>query len=599
MISTARDALRLVDAWTRRKVVQAVIAAVGLALLETLAFGLLYALLAATAPSSQGQTSGFVGRLLHLDNVSTGLLGLSCVVLLLTKSVTAAFVARWQVSVQTRTEMRLATRVFGEYLETPLLFHVERNSAYSISILTAHIGTLSSGVIGGLITVITESLVLASIFAALLAVSPLLACVIAVYVAIVASFYVVVISRYTTTVSIRFYELYQSMMQAMHEGLGGIKGIQAFGVTREVAARYAAIRVDYADASARMAFALRLPQFYLEVCAVTAIAVAGVIISLASSSGQQYAVVGLLIVAALRVMPSGNRLLGALSGIRLGEAAVAPLRDERVTAPVVTDLKSEIRQALPDGSSLPRMRHRIVLKGLTFAYPGTRVAALDHIGLSISRGESVGIVGQSGSGKTTLVDVLLGLLTPQSGSFEVDDTPITAGNLMDWRRQVAYVPQETFLMDGSVADNVAFYRSVPGDQTSEVWRALEEAMLADFVRELPDGLESMVGERGARLSGGQKQRLGIARALLTRPEILVLDEATSALDGSTEAAITETLQALKGHVTTITIAHRLSTVRTCDRLILMHGGRVVDEGTFDELRYRSSSFAEMAIQAGL
>ena len=600
MIRTVRDALRLVDSWTRRKVGQAVLIAVGMAVLETLAFGLLYALLTKASPgvhNNQNPTGGILG-LLHLERASTGTLSAVCVALLLTKSVVAAFVARWQTDVQAKTDARLATRIFRDYLRRPLLFHVDRNSAQSVAAQTAYVGTLSMSVIGGIITVTTESLVLASIFAALLLVEPVLALCIALYVVVVAWIYIAVLSRYVSAVAERFYRLHTEMLQAMQEGLGGIKGIQALDVTDKVSDRYALIREVHAEANARMSFAQRLPQYYLEVCSITAIATCGLVVAYAGVGNDPYAVIGLLIVAALRVLPAGNRLLGALSGLRLGEAAVRPLYDDHLEDIRRQQAWSNEEDQHPTGE-LPRLRHALTLEGVTFSYPRTKRAALDDVHLVIQSGESVGIVGQSGAGKTTLVDVLLGLLKPQIGALAVDGVRVTPQNMALWRRQVAYVPQDTFLMDASIRENVIYYRSEHGRDDREVWRALDDAMLGDFVRELPNGLDTTVGERGARLSGGQRQRLGIARALLQRPQVLLLDEATSALDGSTEAAITETVRGLKGRVTVATIAHRLSTVRGCDRLILMSDGRVIDQGPFEELVGRSADFAEMAARAGL
>jgi ABC-type multidrug transport system fused ATPase/permease subunit len=206
----------------------------------------------------------------------------------------------------------------------------------------------------------------------------------------------------------------------------------------------------------------------------------------------------------------------------------------------------------------------------------------------MKRGEAVGLVGQSGSGKSTLVDVLLGFLTPQAGFVVVNGTNIEL-SLQWWRSKVGYVPQSIFLTDDTLRKNVAF--GLPDEEINEnaVRSALRLAQLEEFVSSLPEGENTMVGERGVRLSGGQRQRIGIARALYNNPEVLVLDEATSSLDTETEHEVMKAVQALQGDKTVIIVAHRLSTVEYCDRLYRLDAGRIVDEGTFDEVMNRSQS----------
>ena len=243
-------------------------------------------------------------------------------------------------------------------------------------------------------------------------------------------------------------------------------------------------------------------------------------------------------------------------------------------------------------------RSGLVLRDVSFRYPGADVDALADVDLELSPGDTVALVGPSGAGKSTLIDVVMGLHPPTTGELLVDGRSM--GELRAaWQRGIGLVPQDIFLLDATIAENLAF-----GDRPEEIDRAaldeaVEMAQLGDLVAELPAGLQTVVGERGVRLSGGQRQRLGIARALYRRPRLLVLDEATSALDSVTEAKITGTLRALRGRLTIITIAHRLSTVRDADRLVLMAEGRVVDEGPFEQLRTRNASFRRLVDVAAL
>ena len=225
---------------------------------------------------------------------------------------------------------------------------------------------------------------------------------------------------------------------------------------------------------------------------------------------------------------------------------------------------------------------------LEFKYEQAEKSVLSNVNLSVFAGEAVGFVGQSGSGKSTLIDIMLGLLEPQNGSVLINGQDISQVKSA-WQRSIGYIPQTIFLMDDSLRRNIAI--GIADNEIDEVAvrEALKSAQLEDFVALLPEGLDTVVGERGVRLSGGQRQRIGIARALYHRPSVLVLDEATSSLDTETEHEVMKAVQALQGDKTVIIVAHRLSTVEYCDRLYRLDAGRIVDEGTFDEVMNRSQS----------
>ena len=225
---------------------------------------------------------------------------------------------------------------------------------------------------------------------------------------------------------------------------------------------------------------------------------------------------------------------------------------------------------------------------MSFRYETAQANALSEVSLRVKRGEAVGLVGPSGSGKSTLVDVLLGLMVPSSGVISVDGIN-AQDRIRWWQDQIGYVPQSIFLTDDTLRKNVAF--GIPNSAINDVAvdAAIRAAQLEEFVKTLPLGLETFVGERGVRLSGGQRQRIGIARALYHNPDVLVLDEATSSLDTETEHGVMQAVQALQGEKTVIIVAHRLSTVEYCDRLYRLESSRIVDEGTFEEVMNRSKS----------
>jgi ATP-binding cassette, subfamily B, bacterial PglK len=260
-------------------------------------------------------------------------------------------------------------------------------------------------------------------------------------------------------------------------------------------------------------------------------------------------------------------LLGAMQGVRFSLPSIETLRHEllllhHTDSPVTTN--SPLATAL-------------TLEHISFKYPGTDRWALNDVSMTVPRGASVGFIGGSGAGKSTLVDIVLGLLTPVSGAVCVDGADIQTG-LRGWQNQIGYVPQAIFLTDDTLRRNVAL--GLPDGRIDEpaVWRALHFAQLDLFAADLPDGLDTIVGERGIRLSGGQRQRIGIARALYHDPAVLVLDEATSSLDIHTERGLLEAVRALRGDKTLLVVAHRLSTVECCDRVYRLENGKVVDQG---------------------
>jgi ATP-binding cassette subfamily C protein len=300
---------------------------------------------------------------------------------------------------------------------------------------------------------------------------------------------------------------------------------------------------------------------------------------------------GLYAYAGFRIMPSLNRVLISLQSIKFG---VAALRDVHTDFGI---LASGPATGPAIAAEKPiRFKTELTLHGISFAYPMTERRALHDIEFSIRRGESVGIVGSTGAGKSTLLDIILGLLEPDAGELLVDGKSIK-NDMGRWQRLVGYVPQMVFLLDDSLKRNIAL--GVPDNEIdqSRVNAVIRTTQLEDVVAGLPAGIDTVVGERGIRLSGGQRQRVAIARALYHRPEVLVLDEATAALDNRTELYLSEAVQKLSGAMTLVIVAHRLNTIRHCNRVVVMQDGAIVDIGGYDELMARSVAFRDIAAHA--
>jgi len=290
---------------------------------------------------------------------------------------------------------------------------------------------------------------------------------------------------------------------------------------------------------------------------------------------------------------AGYRLMPALQQIYNNIIRI------KFTIPALDTVYNDLKSLKPYSPSHNKeaipLNKTITLKNLYFHYPNASRTALKNINFSIQARSTVGIVGATGSGKTTTVDIILGLLEPQKGTLEVDDKVIDKHNLKSWQRSIGYVPQQIFLSDDSVAANIAFGTDLKDINQEAVEYAAKIANLHEFViNELPSKYQTTVGERGIRLSGGQRQRIGIARALYHNPQILILDEATSALDNLTERAVMDAVQTLRKNLTIILIAHRLSTVRNCDNILLLEKGEIKEQGTFEELIKNNAQFRATA-----
>ena len=285
-------------------------------------------------------------------------------------------------------------------------------------------------------------------------------------------------------------------------------------------------------------------------------------------------------VAAMRIMPSANRINTYITEIAYEQYSLDFVY-ENLTESMKTDKAMRAERAAIAGPEL-HLKDKIELRDITFAYPDAEKNIFTNANMVVKKGQSVGIMGPSGAGKSTIVDILLGLLHVQGGEIMCDGSNIFS-NYDSWLAQIGYIPQAIYLVDETIRENIAF--GIDEDKIDEkrIWEVMEEAQLADFVRSLPEGLDTTIGDRGVRLSGGQRQRIGIARALFEDPEVLVLDEATSALDNETEAAIMDSINRLHGKKTLIIIAHRLQTIEKCDMVYRVNGHKVTQQRLGEKL----------------
>ena len=386
----------------------------------------------------------------------------------------------------------------------------------------------------------------------------------------------------------------QLRFEISQEAFGGIKEVKAAGLESGYIVSFRKAALRYAKYRSHVGIISIIPGFSIQ-----AIAFGGILIVLMflliSQGGNLLEVIpimGMFAFCALRLLPTLGLLYQSLTKMKSGK-------------PALDILYEDLFELVPESAGLNTIKTRsdifpmkflnhIELKQAEYTYPNAQTVALKNISLKIKANTTVAFAGSTGAGKTTAVDMILGLLLPQKGELIVDGTPITSDNLISWQRTFGYVPQHIFLADDTVTANIAF--GIPTNQVNHaaVIRAAKIAELHKFVMsELKDGYGTTVGERGVRLSGGQRQRIGIARAMYHNPDILIMDEATSALDNLTEKAVMNSIETLSKEKTIIMIAHRLSTVRNCDTIFLFEEGKLITQGTYQELLSTSTLFKKM------
>ncbi|PSQ55589.1 MAG: ABC transporter ATP-binding protein, partial [Bacteroidetes bacterium QH_10_64_37] len=377
------------------------------------------------------------------------------------------------------------------------------------------------------------------------------------------------------------------------EAFGGIKQVKLRGSEESLLGQFDPPSKRYARLQSHARIIRKTPRYVLEAVAFGGIILIAVyLIVVQDTIRQVIPMLGLYAFAGHRLMPALQKAFSGIASARFNSAALEALHRDLQQRPEEKAEASSDERRDPAGPPLP-LDDRLVLDGVTFAYPGAEAPAIEDLSLEIPSHTTVGFVGKTGSGKTTTVDLILGLLRPQTGIIAVDGTPLRENTVRRWQQNIGYVPQQTFLSDDPIARNIAFGVPEAEIDMEAVREAARRAHIYEFVmRELPNRWETIVGERGVKLSGGQRQRVSIARALYHRPSVLVFDEATSALDQATEASVMQAIYELDDNHTILVIAHRLSTVEKADNIIMLEQGRKVGEGTYDQLAHEHAKFRE-------
>ncbi len=549
--------------------------------------------------SSLADTVGLGGL---SDQGLVAVLAGAAALVLLSKSVFSALLTRRVFIFLANRQALVSARLARELLSRPLLFLQSRSSQETAYALIQGAGSATISILGQLVIVATEAALLVVLGVALLFVDPIVTVGVVIFFALVALILQRIMGSWASRLGREGAEADIASLNTIQDALLTYREISVLNRRETYINRFQDLRWRSAGVNADRTFILQAPKYIFEAAMVVGgVALAGVLF-LTKDSVAAVATLALYLVAASRVMPSLLRLQGAALALRDNAAAAAPtfaLAEElgHPTADAVVNVNWHA-DMLPRSGQRDAHPISISMDSVSLTYPGATRPAVVDVTIDVPPGSSIALVGRSGAGKSTLVDLLLGVIEPDSGSVRLNGmSPRDAVSAHPG--SIGYVPQAVSLVNGTLRENVALGLPDGLVTDDQVWRALQRAHLDETFLQDREGLDTRVGENGMKLSGGQRQRLGMARALLLGPSLVVLDEATSALDAETESSITQVIDALHGSVTTVIVAHRLSTVRHADVVAYMEQGKITDLGTFEDLRQRVPALARQAELMGL
>ncbi|RUR35576.1 ABC transporter ATP-binding protein [Vreelandella populi] len=520
-------------------------------------------------------------------------LGVAVIIALAGAAAVSIYVT-WRLSLYAQqVGAELSVRLFQHYMQQPWLFHASGSSSQLINKVSQEASRVTGSVIQPLMKMNAKGTLALVMTTAIFIFNPVVAIagVILFGIAYWGLFHTArkrLASNGKTissTSRVRF--------KLMNEGFGGIKDTLLLGRQADFNQRFEVTSRKFARAKGVTIALSQVPRYGMELLAFGAV-IFLVLYLLAAYEGNLGDILPILSIYALagfKLLPAFQQIYASLATIK-GNIASFDILEEDLTA---SKHNIQIQHAYKAGKLAPKQN--ITLDNIHFCYPGTEKKALSGLTLEIPVNHVIGLVGSSGSGKSTTIDILLGLITPQSGALKVDGEPLSGQALRAWQNNVGFVSQSIFLSDASIRENIAFGLPLEEIDNERVEKAAKMALLDEFLERLPDGLDTGVGERGIQLSGGQRQRIGIARALYDDADVLVLDEATSSLDGITEKLVMDAIHNFAGKKTIIMIAHRLATVKQCDSIYLLADGKVIDQGSHDELAARNDMFRRMAEHA--
>ena len=487
-------------------------------------------------------------------------------------------------------QLRMSYDLFSLYLKAPYTFHLQRNSSELLSNVYDCVKIIITGVMMPLMSITMELLLILLTIVLLLTVETAITFSTIAIFALTGFIYLRLTKKKSTNFGQELNKLRTIVYKIVYEGFGGTKEIKVLNREQFYINQFYESSKRNVTGMTHQAYINGLSKPILETVAISTMLI--VTIFLAKKNENIDSILPILALfgfASVRLMPSINQIIGGYSSIRYSLPTIDPIYND------FNKLKNEFTSRITDEKKIKiSLKNDIRFDQVNFTYQSSEIQSLTNLNLHIKQGNAIAFVGSSGAGKTTIVDLLLGLLNPVSGKILIDDVDLQQ-NISSWQKQIGYIPQHIFLADNTIRNNIALGIEESEIDDIKIWNSIKLAQLETLVNELPEGIQTEIGEKGVRLSGGQRQRIGIARALYHDPQILIMDEATSALDNITEKYIVEEIEKLKGTRTVIIIAHRLTTVQNCDTIFYLEKGELIDSGTFDELINQNASFKKLAL----
>jgi ATP-binding cassette, subfamily B, bacterial PglK len=469
----------------------------------------------------------------------------------------------------------ISIAIYRRTLYQPYETHIQRNSSEIINTISTKTNIVTSNIIYPVLSISSSILIVTAIVIALMIIDPVISMVCIVTFGLMYALVILVTKERLRSNGQIIAIKSTTLIKYLQEGLGGIRDVLLDGSQEKYCKEYRNTDLPLRRAEGSNLFFSQSPRFVIEAIGIILIATIAYYMSL--EDGGIYKVMpvlGALAIGAQRMMPALQQIYFGWSNIQGG---IASLEDTLLLLDQPTPTSEDV-------SYKPLLfKDKIVLRNLCFCYAQQSNYVLNNINLTIEKGECVGFIGATGSGKSTLLDIIMGLLEPTSGELLVDGVPISKNNVRLWQKNIAHTPQSIFLIDGSIKQNISFDSQDNSINSKKVESAAKKSQLLDFINNAEHGYDTMVGEQGIRISGGQRQRIGIARALYKDTDVLMFDEATSALDSKTEHAIITSIEKAKKNNTVFMVAHRLTTLKNCDKIIELNNGSIVNIGTYNDI----------------
>lgn len=486
----------------------------------------------------------------------------------------------------------LQNRIFKAYMTAPYTFYLSKNSAELLRNVRSEVTKLITGTILPFMEITLNVTMFVLIIGGLIFLEPLITIITIALMGFTGYIFLNFTQKKTLESGRITREARGDMNRMVLQGLGGFKDSRVLNREKMFLKQYNKFAKTNMKASIYQSVVKSLPKPIIETLLVIGIlTITLIMVSEGRGFSEIITILTLFGVAAVKLMPIFNTLIQQVTTIRYSAYSVYAIFDD---LELLENKYKDFREKILKTTEKMPIKNKIELDRVSYKYPDSEEYAVKDISLTIPKGSAIAFVGESGAGKTTLVDLILGLLTPESGVIRVDGQDIQE-NPRSWMKNIGYIQQSNYLMDERIFRNIAFGIPDKDVDKTKLYQAIEAAQLSELIERLPKGLRTRVGERGVRLSGGQQQRVSIARALYNNPQVLVMDEATSALDNITEKFVIEAIERLRGDRTIIMIAHRLTTVRNCDVIYLMEEGEIIAQGTYDELLETSKAFRKMSL----